>query len=98
MAEWVGADPDLVEVKPNLDFTQIRIDPRLLKEFVEAKKAGAPVSDESIHTWMQETNLTRKTLEEEEAAIEEEEPEPEPTPVVVPVPGVPVEDEEDDEA
>jgi hypothetical protein len=85
MAKWVGADPDLVEVKPNLDFTQVRTDPRLLKEFMEAKKAGAPISEESIYVWQQEQNLTRKTLEEEKAAIETEEPiEPEPVAVVTP--------------
>ena len=85
IAVWVGANPDEVEVKPNLDFTQAKVDPKKAKDLIEAKRdGGLKISDESIHRWMQDNNLTQKTFEEEQEAIDNEE-EPvnkEPAPVV----------------
>ena len=87
IAVWIGADPDDVEVIPNLDFTQAKVDPKKAKDLIEAKRdGGLKISDRSIHTWMQDNNLTRMTFEEEQKAIDDEE-EPvnsEPAPVVMP--------------
>ena len=74
-----------MEVKPNLDFTQAKVDPKKAKDLIEAKRdGGLKISDESIHRWMQDNNLTQKTFEEEQEAIDvEEEPvNKEPAPVV----------------
>jgi hypothetical protein len=90
-AVWIGANPDLVSVTPNLDFTQVHTEPRQLVDLTTAKRDGAPLSDESIHRWMQENNITRMSLEEEKEAIAKEPKKPEPVVPVVPViPGAPV--------
>ncbi len=85
IAVWIGEDPDDVEVKPNLDFTQSKIDPKKAKDLIEAKREGGlKISDKSIHRWMQDNNLTQLTFEEEQEAINDED-EPvnnEPEPVV----------------
>lgn len=72
MAEWFGANPDEVVVKPNLEFADESGDAMTLKQIIESKVLGAPLSIESIHAWMQENGFTRKTLEEELAAIQAE--------------------------
>ncbi len=96
-AQWMGLDPELVVVTPNLDFTQVHIEPRQLVDLVAAKTSGAPLSEESIHTWMQENNLTRKTLEEEKEALAKEPPPPKPDPVMIPGQVSPNVDEGDDD-
>jgi len=74
IATWVGANPDDVEVIPNLDFTQSKIDPKKAKDLIEAKRdGGLKISDVSIHAWMQDNNLTRLTFEEEQEALDAEE-------------------------
>ncbi len=94
VAKWIGANPDEVEVVPNLDFAQTKVDPKKAKDLVEAKKEGFPISNQSMHTWAQDNNLTRLTFEEELDLIDKEEPEPEPEPIVVVAPEG-VEEEED---
>jgi len=65
-AKWVGADPDEVHVVPNLDFTQETPSPELARELGEAKKTGViPLSEKSIHAWLQAKNYTKLTFEEE---------------------------------
>ncbi len=64
-AKWVGADPDEVEVVPNLDFTQETPSPELARELGEAKKSGVPLSEKSMHRWLQAKNYTKLTYEEE---------------------------------
>lgn len=74
IAEWIGANPDEVEVVPNLDFDSETMDGRSLKELQESKLLGAPISEETIHERMVERKLTTKTLEEEREAIANEQP------------------------
>ncbi len=80
-ATWVGADPEEVSVKPNLDFVNVQMTSRNIVELQTAKGLGAPISQETIHDIMAQRQLTRKTFEEELAAIKKEEPlvEPEET-------------------
>ena len=100
VATWIGANPDEVEVVPNLDFAQAQVATKDALDLIAAKKAGLLISDISIHGWMQDKNLTRFTFEEEQAAIDKEDldrlkPEP---PVVMVDPNAVVEDgEEEDE-
>ena len=75
-AEWAGANPDEVEVRPNLDFVDDIMEGRDLVGLMTAKTLGAPYSLESIHRQMQERGLTDKSFEEELSAIEAESPEP----------------------
>ncbi len=72
MARWIGADPEEVVVRPNLDFVDDELSGRTLVEYMTAKSLGATFSLESIHQLMQDRGLTEKTFDEEIAAIESE--------------------------
>lgn len=72
IAEWMGADPEEVSVKPNLDFAAETLDGQSLVQYMTAKTMGAPWSLESIHELMRKKELTTKTFEEELEAVEEE--------------------------
>lgn len=74
VAMWIGVDPELVVVTPNLDFVNDTLGGEELVKLATAKALGAPLSNESIHTLMEEKGLTKHTLEEELALIEAEEP------------------------
>lgn len=76
MAEWVGANPDEIEVTPNLDFADEQLDGPTLVSFMTAKNLGAPWSKKSIHNQMRKRELTTMTYEEEMDEIEQESPEP----------------------
>jgi len=76
IATWMGANPEEVEVTPNLDFANLEMEGANLVQLMTAKKLGAPLSLESIHQLMVARNLTTKTYEEETDAIEEEAPLP----------------------
>ncbi len=74
MAEWVGANPDEVQVEPNLDFVDDELSSQDLVGYMTAKNLGAPISSVSIHRLMQEKDLTEMSYEDEMAAIESEIP------------------------
>lgn len=71
-AEWVGADPEAVIVRPNLDFADDQLTGQDLVHFMSAKTLGAPMSLQTVHELMQNRGVTEKTWEEELVAIEEE--------------------------
>jgi hypothetical protein len=71
-AEWVGADPEEVEVEPFTEFADIAFGGQELLYLVQAKKLGAPLSTETIHAIMASHDMTTKTYEEEQDAIKEE--------------------------
>lgn len=73
-AKWVGANPEEVSVKPNLDFANEQLISRSLVELVTAKNMGAPLSMESLHNLMRDKGLTDMDFEEELDKISEEEP------------------------
>jgi hypothetical protein len=77
-AEWVGADPAQVVVKPNLDFTDIALQGQDMVNWMTAKALGAPVALRTIHSIIQNANLTQLTYEEETAEVDGEPPLPEP--------------------
>jgi hypothetical protein len=89
MARWMGENPDLVVVRPNLDFAEIREVPSAPKELMEGKALGAPLSLRSIHRYLQENEFTRSTYEEEIAEIKAEEPLVKPAPAETPASGAP---------
>lgn len=72
MARWVGADPDEVAVKPNLDFIDDTITGKDMVELATAKRLGFPISWESLHEYANRRNLTNFTYEEELDRIEAE--------------------------
>lgn len=73
-AVWVGADPDAVKVRPNMDFTQESPSPELARELGEAIKTGRiPLSSKAVHKWLQAKNFTKFTYDEELKLIATEE-------------------------
>lgn len=73
-AEWVGANPDEVSVTPNLDFADNKAQAQDAVYLMTAKNLGLPLSDESIHGWLERNEFTEMTYEEEQAAKEKEGP------------------------
>lgn len=71
-AAWIGANPDEVEVEPNLDFSEDQLDSKTFVDWMTAKAQGLPLSLESIHAKLVEFEMTEMTFEDELAAIEEE--------------------------
>jgi hypothetical protein len=80
-AKWVGADPDKVMVKPNMDFAD---DPAQAQDLVylqTAKNMGLPISERSVHGWLKRREFTEMDYEEEKALVDKE------TPSIVPPSG-----------
>lgn len=71
-AKWMGADPDKVVVKPNLEFTKSTFNGQDFVQIMTSRNLGAPVSLESIHAWAVDQGLTTRTFEEEMAIVEAE--------------------------
>ena len=71
-AMWVGADPEQVVVTPNLDFVDESFKPADLVQLMSAKAMGAPISLQTVHSWMREKDVTQKEFEDELQEIEEE--------------------------
>lgn len=76
LAEWYGANPDDVTVTPNLNFTEADLNGQTLVQIMQSKGLGAPISEESIHEWMQDQGFTKQTYEEEQKRLAGEEPLP----------------------
>jgi hypothetical protein len=72
MASWIGANPEEVSVKPNLDFDGSPMLARSLVELMTARSMGAPISKETIHRMMSQHDVTELDFETEMAKIEEE--------------------------
>jgi hypothetical protein len=74
LARWYGADEDQVSVTPNLNFTESDLNGKTLVEMMQAKGLGAPLSEESIHEWMQKEGITELTYEAELERMAQEDP------------------------
>ena len=71
-AEWMGLNPDEVQVTPNLDFSNFMLEGQALKDIMDAKLKGLPVSLQSLHQVATERGLTQMSFEEEVVLIEQE--------------------------
>lgn len=71
-AEWVGANPDEVIVKPNLEFTDLAITAEELVKLMTARTMGAPLSNQTIHQLLVSHNMTSLDYETELTLIAEE--------------------------
>lgn len=74
IARWMGANPEDVQVTPNLDFVDDTMAGKEVIDFVAARNMGAVLSHRSIHDQMRERGVTTMTFEEELAEIELEVP------------------------
>ena len=72
IAEWIGADPEQVKVKPNMEFGDPNLKVEDLDKLIDARTKGFPISKASLHQLAVERRLTTKTFEEEMEAIAEE--------------------------
>lgn len=91
IAVWVGADPNLVSVTPYTDFADLGMQGQDANYWMTAKRAGAPLSLQSIHARFVDRGLTNMDFETEMAAIKQEQqkydfliPAPAPTPTPQP--------------
>ena len=76
LAEWQGANPDEVVVKPNLNFSEADLNGQTLMNIMQAKALGAPIAEASIHEWVRDNGLTKLSYEEELNLIASEDPMP----------------------
>jgi hypothetical protein len=72
MATWVSANPDEVEVKPNLEFGEIEFNTEDINGLMDARMKGAPISKRSIHALMKQRRFTSLEFEEEMELVKEE--------------------------
>ncbi len=71
-AQWVGADPDEVIVKPQTDFADQSVAGAALLAFMQAKQLGLPLSLKSLHRMMQLNDMTEMSFDVENLQIESE--------------------------
>jgi hypothetical protein len=69
VAVWIGADPKLVNVYPNMEFADEGMTAADFLALQQGKALGAPLSDESIHAMLKESEFTALTYAEEMAKI-----------------------------
>lgn len=75
IAKWIGANPDEVSVKPNLDFANVPLSATELVQLMAAKSSGAPIALRTIHGIMQNKGITEFDFEAEIEEIRKEEAE-----------------------
>lgn len=71
-AKWAGADPNSVRVTPNVDFVGAKLSPGAYLQLAQAKEAGLPLSNESLHARLRKDEYTAKEFEEEMELLAEE--------------------------
>jgi hypothetical protein len=74
MATWLGANPDEVEVTPNLEFADGNLSADDFSKLISAKSAGLPLSEESLHALLKDNGFTAMTYEDEVSKVEGEPP------------------------
>jgi hypothetical protein len=71
-AVWVGADPDEVEVTPNIEFANFELKAQEFNFLITAKEMGLPLSELSLHALLVERGYSTMTYEDELEQIAEE--------------------------
>lgn len=71
-ARWVGADENAVSVTANLDFAETDAKSAELRDLMDAREKGAPLSMESIHTWAKQNGFTESEFDAEVGMIKAE--------------------------
>lgn len=72
IAEWMGANPDEVSVVPNVDFSKTMMLGQDFVQIITAKNQGAPISAQSIHSWLEDNSMTTMSFEAEMEQIKKE--------------------------
>lgn len=71
-AEWMGENPEEVEVLPNKEFGEMPLTGQTMVEIATARNLGWPISAKSMHDLSRKRRMTTKTFEEEVAEAEKE--------------------------
>lgn len=71
-AAWIGANPSEVAVVPNKDFIESVGAPAELRDMLQAKALGAPLSYETIHAWCRKNDMTTLEYSDELMVIQRE--------------------------
>lgn len=72
IAEMMGLDPEAVIFEPDVDFAEPTMSGKELFELMQAKNAGAVLSNKTIHDLARRGGLTEKDFDDEESEIAEE--------------------------
>jgi hypothetical protein len=72
IAEWIGEDPEKVEVEPNLEFDDQQLTGQAMVEMSTARNLKFPISAKSLHQVAFDKGLTKMTFEEEIKQMEAE--------------------------
>lgn len=75
-AEWMGINPDLVKIEPNLKFGERRVTGQSMVEMATARNLGYPISAASLHQLASDEGVTSLSFEEEVAQAKKEEDTP----------------------
>lgn len=65
VCEWMGLDPNEVNVTPNLEFTRTAFNVQYLVQLMVAKAQGAPIAMQTIHEYVKDAGLTVLDFETE---------------------------------
>lgn len=65
IAEWMGFNPEDVKVTPNVDFSKSVMLGQDFVQIMTAKNLGAPLSHQSVHTWLEDNGMTNMSFEDE---------------------------------
>lgn len=74
IAKWMGEDPESVTVTANREFSASPLNAADFLALQNAKNAGLPIAEETIHDNLRKAGLTDQTYEEETSALDSEEP------------------------
>lgn len=73
IAEFMGENPESVEVRPNKEFGEAQLTGQTMVEMATARNQGFPISARSMHEIARKRQMTSLTWEEEIRAAREEE-------------------------
>lgn len=72
VAMWIGANPEEVVVKPNVQFADLELNAQEIVYLMTARSMGAPISLETIHALMAERDITKFDYDKETDLIDDE--------------------------
>lgn len=72
VAEWMGLNPDEVQVIPNMEFGDAPITGQMMVDMAAAANQGWPISQKTMHDISRQKGLTMLTFEEEMGEVEKD--------------------------
>lgn len=72
VAEWMGLNPEEVNVRPNMEFGDAPITGQMMVDIAAAANQGWPISTKTMHDMSRQKGLTKLTFEEETKFLDED--------------------------